>query len=209
MDRKIEEHPSYGTVSLSRISSGNPKTLFGSSIKHVSYIRLRVNRGESDRSYHEDRHRSGSSIVEVDLTPNQFGELISSISVASGVPCTIRYILGEEVPEPRFNSKREQFVNEFYEHTDKIADKFDALLTEMSIMAEKSTVGKKDRQELYNKLRLLKQEVKANIPFIADMFNEQMDKTVHEAKAEVEAFITNAALQTGLEGLKKNQLILE
>lgn len=29
------------------------------------------------------------------------------------------------------------------------------------------------------------------IPFIADSFNEQMDKTVLEAKGEVEAFVLN------------------
>ncbi len=38
---------------------------------------------------------------------------------------------------------------------------------------------------------MLKSDIGSNIEFIADQFNEQMDKTVMEAKGEIESFCQN------------------
>lgn len=204
-----ENHPSYGCVCLSRVTSSQGMSLFGSSIKHSNVIRLRVNRASLRRNYHEDRHSSEGSIVEVDFSPAQFAEMITSAGIGEGVPCTIRRLNNESIPEPRFDSKREQFANEFKGHTDEVALKFNGLIAEMAEMAEKSTVGKKERQEFLKKLRMLKQDVECNTPFIAEQFNEQMDKTVHEAKVEVEAFVSDLVIRTGLEAIKRGPLALE
>ena len=41
------------------------------------------------------------------------------------------------------------------------------------------------------KLNMLNSDIGSNIGFIADQFNEQMDKTVMEAKGEIESFCQN------------------
>ncbi len=204
-----EEHPSYGAVSISRVESAKGMSLFGSSIKHSTVIRLRIHRATLRRNYHEDRHYAERPIVEVDMSPVQFAEMIMSAGLGNGVQCTIRRLENEQIPEPRFDSKREQFVNEFKEHTDEMSDKFDELIAEMTEMTKKGSVGKNERLEFLKKLKLLKQHVECDTPFIASQFNEQMDRTVQEAKGEFEAFITNRVVQTGLEGIQKNLLALE
>jgi len=43
----------------------------------------------------------------------------------------------------------------------------------------------------------------ANMPFVQTQFNEAMDKTVTEAKAEVEAFVSHKVTSLGLASLKE------
>jgi hypothetical protein len=54
---------------------------------------------------------------------------------------------------------------------------------------------------------MLRQEVRSNLPFIQSMFNEQMDKTVKEAKGEIEAFTQNKIHALGLEKLEDLKLL--
>ena len=49
-----------------------------------------------------------------------------------------------------------------------------------------TTQGRTRRQ-----VQLLKQHITHNLPFIRDMFQDQMDRIVTEAKADVEAFINS------------------
>ena len=46
------------------------------------------------------------------------------------------------------------------------------------------------------------------MPFVQKSFNKAMDKTVHEAKGEVEAFVMNKVTSLGIEGLEKEMLKL-
>ena len=56
---------------------------------------------------------------------------------------------------------------------------------------------------------MLRQEVESHVPFIQNSFNEQMDKTVLEAKGEVEGFVMHKVISAGLEGLQKELKMLE
>ncbi len=51
-------------------------------------------------------------------------------------------------------------------------------------------------------MEVTKSWFKSNIPYLAEQFAEQMDKTVTEAKAEVEAYVAGIVHQTGLEALE-------
>lgn len=42
-----------------------------------------------------------------------------------------------------------------------------------------------------SKLKRLNMDISGNMDFIVDQFNEQMDKTVMEAKGEIESFCQN------------------
>ena len=55
-------------------------------------------------------------------------------------------------------------------------------------------------------------DVTSKIPFVSDQFREQMEKTVLEAKSEVEAFIEHKIRSTGMEALgykKENYPLIE
>jgi hypothetical protein len=201
-----QTHPSYAVLGISRIR-GRDETLFGSSIKHHEVIRLRISPASVTRNLNRDWYRAHRDpVVEVDMSLTQFAEAITSFNMGSGVPCTIHTLNGEDIPPPEWESKREQFANEFEAKTQKVAKKFDDLVAKATVVHEKSSATKGDRAELLNMIQMLRQEIASNMPFVAESFNEQMDKTVGEAKGEVEAFFMRKVMDAGLAAVQRDGL---
>jgi len=55
---------------------------------------------------------------------------------------------------------------------------------------------------------MARQRIKSDIPFYQEQYEREMDKTVKEAKGEVEGFIQNKFIKLGIEGLKAEQLLI-
>lgn len=205
------QHPSYGTLLFNRAHGGS-HALFGSSIEHSDIITMKVYHADVTRSLHEDRVHGNSEILEVEMSYSQFAEAITSFGCGSGVPVTIRYTeLDKEIPKCEFEDKRKQFTNEFNQHVKDTMQESNDLINEVSsLLNEKKTLTKADKENIIKKLDSLSQNIGSNIPFIAKQFNEQMDKTVSEAKGEIECFcqnkltsIANAAIASKIEDVQK------
>ena len=85
-----------------------------------------------------------------------------------------------------------QFENEVQEKMHTLNQKLNTLTADTKdILQNKKTINKGDRETILHQMAMLQQEIHANMPFIAKMFNESFDKVVTEAKAEVEAFTQN------------------
>ena len=89
-------HPSFGMLSFSRAHGGH-SNLFGSSIQHRDTIHMVLKEGTVSRDLNEDWYLGGPEIVEVEMSQSQFAELITSMNMGSGVPCTIKFIKGKDV----------------------------------------------------------------------------------------------------------------
>lgn len=201
---KIDQHPSYGLLSFSRVSGSN-QTLFGSSIKHDNTIMMRVKPAKVERSLNTDWYLSaGREYLEVEMSYSQFAEAITSMNMGEGVPVTVRYLNGEEIERPEFKNKRLEFEEEFKERMNELNKKLDKLTFETEdILKNKKSINKGDRENILNQIAGFRQEMKSNIPFVLTCFNEQMDKTVKEAKGEIEAFVQHKTLSLGLEKLNE------
>lgn len=82
---------------------------------------------------------------------------------------------------------------------EKIANDFNNTVQEATeILENKPNITKADRTKILNGIKKLLQEVKNNLPFFKRQFDEQMNKTIVEAKAEVESFVMNTIITTGL-----------
>ena len=57
----VKSHPSYGAITLGRMSSGAPHPMYGSSVKHRDTIRLTLHHGECKRMLSGDWYSSGRS----------------------------------------------------------------------------------------------------------------------------------------------------
>ena len=55
------------------------------------------------------------------------------------------------------------------------------------ILTRKEPIKAADRKKLLDDLRMLEQEIRSNIPFVHECFNKSVDKTVTEAKGEIDA----------------------
>jgi ElaB/YqjD/DUF883 family membrane-anchored ribosome-binding protein len=197
-DMNISNHESYGMISLTKSQSSRAVNLFGSSIKHSELITLRINRGEVKRNLNSDWYSSREGIVEVHMSHSQFAELITTFNRGEGTPCTLKYVSGKKMEEPHFVSKVQQVSNEFRNKMVNLTTKLKNMMENTDEILDKKTVSKGDRDILKNEMRSLMQEIQSNLPFMADQFSEQMDKTVSEAKAEIEAFLTNRVEDKGL-----------
>jgi hypothetical protein len=198
-------HPSFGMVRWNRTQGGKTSDLFGSSIEYQDTITLTIARGEVTRNLNRDWYYARKDLIEIQMTPIQFAEFITSPNQGSGIPCTIRYtaqdgtIPGQEIP-----MKRKQFEDEFEKECQNINKNFETLKQSINDLK----VSNKVKEELQSQLFKVSRIMDDHIPFIQKSFNEQVDKTVLEAKVEVEAFVENKIRQTGLEALKNSNLLL-
>lgn len=201
-ERKIK-HPSFGMISIARCTSSKNMNLFGSSILHRSFIKIEVHRAFLNRDVSRDWIMDeGLPIVRFYLSPSQFADAITSLNT-HGTPCTISFVDGHEVPEPRLESKRIQFDAEFEEKMAEVASDTNKFYTEIGKILSKPSIGKHDKEEIMKQLDQLKMQIESNIPFMKKSWTEQIDQTVVEVKNEITAFLEDKVKRMGLEQYKK------
>jgi len=199
-----EEHESYGLVQFSRCQGGG-RRLFGSSIRsHGHFIALRIQRARRMHDLSHDWYTSAdrTPIIEVHLSAAQFAELLTTMNMGDGVPCTIRHMGAERMEDPPdTDTEAEKVQTGFKEDMERFARKLDAFRAEMGALFQKKSVGKGEREEVLKQIDLFIQEVRSNMPFALSSFEEATERVVTTAKAEVEAFTTHAVLTAGLDAI--------
>jgi hypothetical protein len=198
-----ETHDSYGMIGLVRMTGGD-KNLFGSSIKHHSTMCLKVKRCERKRDLNRDWYHGTDVLVEIELSPVQFAEMITAVGVGDGVPCTIRRTENNwGIEDPPETSQRLLFEEEFQSSMDEVASTCYGDVKEVdALLLKKGTITVKERKAVSNIINRVISNITSHLPFIQYSFNKAMDKTTLEAKGEVEAFITNKIHSLGLEAMK-------
>lgn len=198
-------HPSFGLLGFSRVSSSNGINLFGSPHRHNHYITLTLhaacvdlNSNTSSRFYHPDKE-----LFEVAMSAAQFGELVSSFNMGSGVPVTIEHVQGERCGACPENNRRKEVMDAFEKKVDDITERADQLSQDIE---EKLLSGKllmEDRKQLAADLRTLIAQVRHNVPYVQQLFNESVDETVQSAKAELHEYFERNVAKFGLEQLQE------
>jgi hypothetical protein len=201
-DEKQMEHESFGMIGFSRIS-GNPGPLFGSSIKHGHFIRLSIKHGILRRGLNHNWYSGMNNIVELDLSYTQFAELLTTMNVEDGVPCTLRRVGVQDMAEPPTTDERTQFNEEFTEHVNKVMKQADALAAKARELLKSKSVKKGELAEIIALIDHLQMQVKSNMPYIQKQYNAANEKTVTQAKGEVEAFVLHKLHSLGIEALNK------
>lgn len=187
-------HPSFGTISFSR-AQGNAGALFGSSIKHNHVIILRISHAEKHLSHDNDYVFSRGTIVEACMSPTQFADAMTGSGSGGEAPITIQFTEKDgKIPQPTFENKRIEFEKEFQKRANDI-------YKHMAETVEKAK-DKKVPRWLVHDMEVSMGWLKSNIPYLAEQFAEQMDKTITEAKAEVEAYVSDVIRKTGLDALE-------
>lgn len=201
-EEKIINHESYGLLGITRYTGGHD-VMFGSSIKHRNGISIRLYQAEHRRDLSRDWYFGRDLLFEVNMSQAQFAEMITTPNVGSGVPCTIQHVMGKTMEKPPFEAKAQTFRDEFAQKVAKIADDGTLYMKDaLDILKNKPTLGKGDRQVILDAFAMLQQEIKSNIPFLQKQFHEQMDKTIVEAKSEIEAFVEHKIRTVGLESIR-------
>lgn len=202
-----KQHPSYGMLQLTGSSLGGSGTaLFGSSIMHNDVIRLTITNGYMEQEDGQNRYYAKNGrrncIVEVDMSYTQFAEVITSLNMGDGVPVTITNIGGQPVPRCPYENKQKLMRKEVENVADSIAQKLNQQAAEVKrLLDEKRVLSKSDREWIVDVLKSAGRKLSSDLPFLNELFQEQMDKTVTEAKGEFESHLQNKMNSIALEAL--------
>lgn len=202
-----EFHESYGQVGFSRITCHPAANLYGSNIRHGELINLTIRRSRKYRNLNSDRYHGGDAIVSVLLSPAQFAELLTSLNVGLGVPCTIQNIFYNHMASSPEESQRQKNETEFKETCEEAMQESQSVIADVAkLFNKKKNIGKDDRNKIIKQLERLQRLLTDRIPFMQKQYAEAMEKTEVEAKAAVEAFVTYALTSIGAEALR-NKLV--
>jgi hypothetical protein len=197
-----ETHPSFGVVQISR-GHGGDITLFDSSITHNDTISLTICHAERNRGLHRDWIHSKEHIVEVEMSNEQFAAMITHLNSGDGTPCTLRSIGGKRIPRASYVNPNTEFREEFNREARGVGHSLDAVVSNLEAQLAGGRLSVKDIRLVLQQLKMVRQEIVANMPFVAKQFAEHMEHVVTEAKTEVEAFVTNTIHRTGLEAMRE------
>lgn len=195
---EVIKHPAFAQIGASRVSGG--VILYGSDFQHQNFVRIRINKSQLHRKLSNDWPYGGSQgYIEVDLSEAQWAEFVSSMNVGNGVQCTLRYLQGEQIPElPKPEPRMNQFNGELKETIEDSLAHMDKLIASI----EATKVSQKQKDEMLGHLRMARQELLANIPFVLKQFGEHMETTVQKAKIEINAYATHTVMRAGLDALE-------
>lgn len=204
-----EEHPAFGQVSFSR-RQGHPGKLYGSSLdNHQTFITLEVKRSELEHHLSRDWYFSRDLLIEVDLSAAQFAELLTTMNVGSGVPCTLRYVRGEgaipEIPQDK-KTEAERIEESFNADLKDKVESFKDIEQRIGQILEKKSIGKQDRADIKSMVYQARRFFVDAAPFAVKSMVEAKEKVVTSAKAEIEAFMMHIVTKTGLKALKGQQV---
>ncbi len=203
-DEKEIHHESFGVVRLNRTSGD--ASLFGSSIRHQNYITLTICKAYAARDdCHYDKIYSDKEIIQVAMSGIQLGDMLTNMNVHAGTPCTIqrmfiddKYVSLESPPES--TSTKKTYVDEFKQKLRQVAASLKGLRAAAEAL-EDGKSSKADRKALTGRIDKIETELVSNLPFIQEMFNENVEKVTQEAKGEVEAFQSALIQNLGVKAL--------
>lgn len=199
-----EEHPSYGQLQISKISSNQRVPLYGTSNQCREIIRLSITRSKLCRDLSRSWFFQTEELIQIDMSPAQFAEAITSLNQGSGTPVTLRRVLNERYDSPPYKDERDLFDKEFKEDVHDIMGATNTLIDEAKKVLNQKTVTKTSLKDLINKLEQIQKGVRSSIPFVAQSFNEHIEKSVSSAKIEIETYIDSKIRSAGMEALKNN-----
>lgn len=181
--------------------------LYNSAAEHHSVVRLTISTArEHDRGDFTVGIMPDRDLVEVYLSPAQFAEAITTLNVGVGTPCTLTYLNGNRITPP---ARQETVHEKYHDATDtalnKIVEQCKAMIEEI----ESANISKKLKAELAVHAQKIVKVIDDELPFIAKMFHERLEKLQQEAKAEVAAYLDMAMASHGQLSLPSSGFVSE
>lgn len=212
-----ETHPSFGMIGAARWTcGGRGSVLFGSHLPgHNAGVTLTIR--AAGRSFDLGHERvsaasvGGRVLAEVDLSTVQWAELLTSMNVGDGVPCTVRYVTGDaetggrRPDPPPVDSEPERVRVEF---ADLLRERADAVRASRAAVAGKlrAKAGVALAKEVDDILAAVEQDLRSNSPWYVRQFTEATDRVANAVKAEVDGFLTGVAVRLGVKSLRETGL---
>ena len=193
---RLDTHPAFGVAVVTR-SSGSSRTLFQSDLQHHETITLRIETAERVRDLNRDWVHPRTTLLEVEMSLAQWGSLVSSIGIGSGVPVTIRRTESEPfVPAIPYAPRIAESVDEVKGAVSKILGRARASLAELTDAIENKKGVRAIREALHNH-SLSIAHAEGSAAFAVTSLTKAAENVTSQAKSDIEAHILAASALTG------------
>lgn len=193
-----EVHPAFGVAVVTR-RHGSSRSLFQSDLLHNDTVALSVHEATRKRDLNHDWVHPGRELVEIEMSLAQWGSLVSSMGLGSGVPVTIRRTEHEPfVPEIPHQPRTAENLREVREVTDRMYARVKAATASL----HEAIHEKKGVRATKAALRALENAVAgvgSNAQFAVDSLVEASEQVVAQARADIEAHVLEVIRLTGAE----------
>lgn len=187
-----EDHPAYGLIGASRVSSMPGAVLFGSDVRHQHFMTIKIREASVDRHLSNDWfHGNGAQYIEVAMTFAQWVDFISTPNMGEGVPCTVQWT--REDGQKPYITLMETKTDEFNAEMQKDLSESIAFMEEALAQAK----TKAQREPIQRAIQTLK----SGAPFVAKQFEEHVEDKLSKARIEAEAYVSNMVHRAGIKSL--------
>lgn len=194
------DHPAFGVATVHRgRTGGQPPKLFGSDAKANSSVTLTINRAARERSLHSDRELATDQLVSLTMTEGQWGALVTSAGIGSGVPVTLDFterdgnLPGiEEAPriQESLNELRSSVGEMLTDMKESLADLEDAVESKAGIRVTREAL-RRHRANLAN--------AESNSEFVARSAYETAENVLDRLRADIDSQMAESARSVGLD----------
>ena len=193
-----EIHPAFGVAVVTRRSGGG-RSLFQSDLLHNETISLSVHEATRKRDLSHDWVHPGRELVEIEVSLAQWGLLVSSMGLGSGLPVTIRRTEHDPVvPEIPHQPRTAESLREVREVTDRMYARVKAA-TAVLHEAIHEKKGVRATKEALSALENAVAGAGSNAQFTVDSLVEAGEQVVAQARADIEAHVLEVVRLTGAE----------
>ena len=197
--RTTTNHPAFGQISASRVSSNPGAVLYGSDFRHQHYVTLELHASELNRDLARDWAFAKKSLYRVSMTESQWATFVSSMNVGGGVQCTIERTESTSCPSIPFRDESTLFKKEGEAAINSVVPLIEELIRDLE-GSEFAGLSATKRQSALSKLQQAKRQIASTLPFVANSFGEHLEVTCNKAKVEImswaNAFIHRHGLQS-------------
>lgn len=195
-DEVEDNHPAFGVAVVTR-SSGSSRSLFQSDVLHSESVTLSIQRATRVRALNHDWVHPHQTLVEVEMSLAQWGALVSSIGIGSGVPVTIRRTETEVfVPTLPYQPRLKASLDEVHGSISKLF----ARAKETLAAVEAAVEGKKGVRAIRDALRAhgnVINHASSNSEFAVRSMTEAGEKVTSQVRADIEAQILASSRLVG------------
>lgn len=201
-------HPAYGVISVIKgnTTQGGVE-LFGSNLKHKNVLTITLSTAYMKRSLSRDWVFSDDTVVSFQMSESQWASFVSSQGGVN-IPVTFEQRPDESAPlrlMPGIESE-ENMTEVFDRETRERCEKYMETATQLEAKIREAMEGGKTTKGKLKELHDLAMTLSVGMPntmaFMQNQMATAMEKTVSEGKIEIEAFVNDMAVRTGIEALR-------
>lgn len=206
MDTRIK-HESFGVAAFHRVTHGGGRnTLFQSSTDNHITVQLTISRATLNHGLGHDSVFADEELIEVEFTPAQFAELLTTLNMGPGSPCTIRRVQGKSTERINYETETSRIHTAFKTKAKDFGKKLRETKEELCQTIEKAKISQKLQKELLGFLETAICHIESNAPFMVEQFEDAARKVVTQAKSEMDAFVAHAVQSAGLDAIAKGKM---